>query len=55
MAILDSFCESSYWLINWQVYPIYRDIVPISGNFKCLMLNVILADKLGELTCPRGI
>ena len=60
MAILDLYCQSSYWQIQWptgniQIYPqstvdpSHRHLVVMNGNFRFILLELILADQLADL------
>ena len=54
MAILDLYCQSSYWQINWQIYPSHRGIQwPRMAIFRLLQLEHILADQLADLPLPQ--
>ena len=52
MAILDLYCQSSYWQINWQIYPPQRHLVAKNGNFQIATVRVHIGRSTGRSTPP---
>ena len=50
MAISDFYCSTSYWKLNWQIYPQVDLPVDLNGNFRFLLLDLIWADQLAYLS-----
>ena len=54
MAISHFYCYRSYWHINWHIYPLADLPVDLKGNFRILLLELILADQLAVLPLTRS-
>ena len=44
--------KRSYWQINWQIYSPIDLPVDLNGNFRLLLLELILGDEVADLPPP---